>query len=633
MVTSPILPATTVPFSLSSSVQAMVDSGVWHDFLIDGVPFLLMPSGDDPYVRDVPEGRRDQFDNSQEAGEQSFAQWWLRSQGSFHGGAGQRVLDADPRSAEVTRTRFDESVYADVWTPGEVSVASSFSSTATDTSALELVVWSGQRRLAKMSGASNEVVFTNLPTPGAPTVVTLGAAGIPQSMCTDGENVFVACDDSIWRVDSAGTALKIATVAFSGPVVLDFAKQRLVLAVGPDLHIVDPDPPVPPVALGVAFHTNPIPAWRYTSAADGPNGIYLSGYSGSLSQVESIGVSESGGTLVLGVPTVQMKLPPDELVNELLFYVNSFFVLATSNGVRVGTFTPYGQPQFGGLSLEGLACHSLAAGSNRVVVGADDSIWWIDLATQIDASPRWATAKWAHALATSPGDHVADVVAFRSGGEDLVCAVTSGTAPILLEQAEYAPFFPAFVSTSWVRFGTVELKQLHYLAVEGRFPLLGGGENPLEITVEASTGESQTVIVPGGRDSYELTITAPPAEAFRLIFRLRNGGLGVERTRLTGFQMKALPRPRRFLTLMLPLSCADSEQDAHGQTVGYDGYARDRLLALEDAAANSRTVTVVDRLTGTSYSAVVERLQFRQAIQPTVTNRMSGTLSLVLRRV
>ena len=58
------------------------------DLLIDRIPFWLAISAQSPYQRETAPFQREQVDQQPEAGEQSLAGWWLRSQMSFHYGAG-----------------------------------------------------------------------------------------------------------------------------------------------------------------------------------------------------------------------------------------------------------------------------------------------------------------------------------------------------------------------------------------------------------------------------------------------------------------------------------------------------------------------------------------------------------------
>jgi hypothetical protein len=73
-----------------------VQSGNRYNYAIGGLPFLSAATPDNPIVRESAPIRKQQFDASTTPGEQSLQGWWLRSQLSFHWGAGE--IFADPRT-------------------------------------------------------------------------------------------------------------------------------------------------------------------------------------------------------------------------------------------------------------------------------------------------------------------------------------------------------------------------------------------------------------------------------------------------------------------------------------------------------------------------------------------------------
>jgi hypothetical protein len=90
------------------------------DVSVNGLPFNLKITPQFPYKRESEQVRKDQFDTSGEPGEQSLAAWWIRSESSFHLGAGIKYYD--PGSDRSTTNRFATSQGVDVWKQGEVSL-------------------------------------------------------------------------------------------------------------------------------------------------------------------------------------------------------------------------------------------------------------------------------------------------------------------------------------------------------------------------------------------------------------------------------------------------------------------------------------------------------------------------------
>ena len=80
----------------------------------------MAPTDQNPYQRETAPYRKDQFDNSREPGEQSLTGWWLRSQSSFHGGAGIKFYD--PSAGESIAYRYLDSQGVNPWVKGQVTL-------------------------------------------------------------------------------------------------------------------------------------------------------------------------------------------------------------------------------------------------------------------------------------------------------------------------------------------------------------------------------------------------------------------------------------------------------------------------------------------------------------------------------
>lgn len=617
--------ASLVPVVFSSQLQAVIDRDVPCDYAINGIPFRIKPDQQDPLVHDLRSSEKEQFDNSQQAGENSFGDWWLRSQGSFHGGQGQKYLDSsDP---EIARIRFLESTAVYPHEPGQLTIAGQLTSTPTGRKLAEQVAWANVDKLAVASNSTNQVYVSTLPGLTGTTTVTLGASGIPTAMTSDGENLYVAIADRIYRINSAGTATHIYDAVFTGPVAMGFAKQRLIVCIANSVYELDPNPLTPPDPLPAAHYVNPSTGYIYTSVSEGPNGIYLSGYSGPKSDVSMMSVAESAGSIVLGPPVVQLRTPPRERIMDVFFYVGSLFALATTNGARVGSFTPYGQPQMGSLLMEGTPARSLTGDGTLIYVGAQDSVWWIDLSTPTDNVGGFAHAKMASGVGSSTTDYVHAIEVYQG----LVYGCTDDGR--LISQPSYAPAAEATLTTSWSRFSTTEPKRLHYVSVEGDFPVVAGIDNILSVTVENAEGDTVTFGVAGGASNFEFSCQGLDAsQAFRLHFTLRDSDTG-HGVLLRSWQMKARPTPPRFPEVTLPLMCNDEEAGVTQEPVGYHGFAKDRLLSLLEFARRSDQVTVQDRILGINYQAELSRVQFRQDVGLGDNGKFGGVLNVVLKQV
>jgi len=620
------VPTFGVPVDLNQAFASAGVSGLTLDVSVDGIPFQLDPDAENPLVWEVREDRREQFENSSEAGEQTFGFWWLRSQSTWHGGAGQTFLDTGTEDPALTRIRFDESFQMDVFSEiGQATPRGSAANTAI-TSALRGVPFmrSGVNKIAVAKGNSDSLDFYNVSPFAFDVNVSLTE---PATNCldvaTDGERLFVAINNKIIRIDEAGVQVDIATLTFTKAVRLVYAKKRLMLAHGKDVYEVDPDPGAPPVALGAGQLKFSVktPNWAFTDIAEGPNGIYLTGYAGLTGQVWMLSETESGGTITLGAGTLQNTLPTGEIPYAILFYVNSLFVLGTSEGARVGSFSPDGRPQFGPLSFDLSGVRALGALGSLVVLGSDVGVYSVDLAT---LTSRAGTYAYAHRHDRTTASTYNSIVTSGSIGNVAIFAVH--TTGIETEAADSS----GWIRTSWMTWSTSEKKRV-YGVVVGAKVLVG----TMTITVETFEGETVSFVVIASDDqtTYDFGVTSlEPSSAYRVKVEFSEG---TDDNFLQSIQLKALPQERRYETVVLPLLCFNYELVSGGREIGYDNFALHRLQALVALARGNETITVTLNDLGASYLAQVRDLQFRQqdGINKKDGRKVGGRANLVLRVV
>lgn len=628
----PIAGDTALPLVLSRQIQQANASGYKLDITIDGIPFLLNPTEKDPWTWEVREDRREQFDNSTEAGEQSFGYFWLRSQSSFHGGAGQEFLDSGSEVQEVSRIRYNTSTQMDVFSKvGSITPRGSVTGTAITSIARAVpFVRSGVNKIAVARSNNDSVDFYNVsPTLAFDTNVSLTeAATVCLDIATDGETLYVAINGKIIKIDSAGVQTDWASLAFSKSVRLAYAKNRLILAHGPELYEV-PTSGGAPGALSFATHgifQHGAPNWTWSSIAEGPNGIYAAGYAGLRGEVWSFAETEVAGTLELGAGIQQFSLPTGEIPYDLFFYVSSLFVLGTSEGARVGSFTPDGRPQFGPLSFDLSPVRAIGAVGTTAILGSDLGVYLLDLGRVVDRSGAYAYAHRHDRLAAEP---YVSIVTTGSVGAPAIYSVTTGR--IESEAANST----GSLTTSWVTFSTTELKKLYYLSIGGRIPDAGAFANDtVAVTVENYEGDTQVFNLGAdpSKTNWEFTVSLNPSIAFRVKFQINTG---TDVNFINSYQLKALPQERRYETVVLPLLLSDREQVSTRRHIGYPGFGMDRLKAMIQTAKNNRTVVVTDTVSNSSFQAQIRDVQFRQehGIAEAPGRKVTGVLNLVLRVV
>ena len=111
-----------IPYTLSNPAGAINFSatGVSYDIAVAGLPFFVQASDDTPYRRVTAQYRKQQYDQTREAGEQSLTGWWFRSQSSFH--LGQGIKYFEPAQDEGLRFQYAESKGVNVWDKGQVTL-------------------------------------------------------------------------------------------------------------------------------------------------------------------------------------------------------------------------------------------------------------------------------------------------------------------------------------------------------------------------------------------------------------------------------------------------------------------------------------------------------------------------------
>ena len=131
---SDISEAIPVPLSNPAGATSYALTGVAYDMAIAGLPFFVNASDDTPYRRVTAQYRKQQIDQTREAGEQTLTGWWLRSQSSFHQGQGINFFE--PIQDESLRFQYTESKGCDIWTRGQVTLLNSVSNVHTVTGAM-----------------------------------------------------------------------------------------------------------------------------------------------------------------------------------------------------------------------------------------------------------------------------------------------------------------------------------------------------------------------------------------------------------------------------------------------------------------------------------------------------------------
>jgi len=224
-----------------------VNTTVNYDIAIAGIPFFIAQNKDHPYKRETAQYRKQQIDQQKEPGEQTLTGWWLRSQSSFHYGAGIRY--EEPVEGETVGYRFNKSAGVDVFNIGRVTLLPDTAINSnitvgsgvvpimiggTDTNGVDLYLTATGSTLQRTTAA------------GATTTLTWGGSGNILAMAQDGANYYVLNATGIYKGPLTGAtngALIFINPSMVGTVttgVLGWAKQRLIAGINNFLFEVTP---------------------------------------------------------------------------------------------------------------------------------------------------------------------------------------------------------------------------------------------------------------------------------------------------------------------------------------------------------------------------------------------------------
>ena len=609
---------------VSTSQNLFVNTSNVYDVAIGGQPFLLASSDKFPYQRQTATYRKQQFDNTKEVGEQTFEGWWLRSQSSFHLGAGINYLD--PYLSENVQFRFNDSAGVDVWTPGQVTMLPA----TTNVFALSDDI--------QMFGAidsldqdcvfvSDDDVLTRIPASGTgATTIPYGGSGSDiTSLTQDGVYYYAANATGIYRGALTGTGATGSIYYQTGDnTVMGFVKQRLVAAIGPSVYEITTATGATGPLVADKRYTHPDADWNWTAIVEGPQAVYASGYRGNNSSIFKFTLSTTGVLPTLTQAVTAADFPDDEHVTALGVYLGTYMLIGTNKGIRVGVLDANGDISYGPLTYEKTnTSHTLSfAFKDRfayaTVTNAIDGksgLIRIDLSQEVEQG-RYAYAK---DLSSGTTGNCRAVAFIGDTGRAAFAVAGSG---VYFEHATNK-ITTGFLDTGFIRYATIEKKYFKLIKPRIATPMFGsiaistktiGGTVNSIITIDSATPAINTDLT--------TNISTPQEElAFRFTFN-RDTTDTTKGPELDGYQVKSLPAVQRARQLTIPLLNFDFESDRYAVLTGHEGRAWERLETLETLEAAGDTVIVQDFTTGEQVNGVIEQLSFERTSPP--DRRYSG---------
>ena len=356
--------AIAVDLGIVSSSAVWENTDITYDTAVGGLPFFYAINDQRPYIRQTAPFRKEQFDNGTEPGEQSLTGWWLRSQSSFHSGAGINFYD--PSAGETVLYRFHESKGVNVWTKGQVTLLRSCTQSHETTGD---IASNGvtQQHLRAIKWSSSEGVLLHdeydvdkIDSSGTVTHFIDYASGTDSpvyAICDDGVTAYWITNTStkktVYKKALTGNSSTANTSMFDeiGTVsnaVMEYVKNRIVMAADNKVY----EFATSAVAMPTAVYTNPSTTHVYTSiTASGP-AIYIAGYNGLTSTIEKFTLNTSGVMPTLTSAITAAELPVGEVCHAIKYYLG-YMLIGTSKGIRIAAVSDQdGSLNYGPLIVE-----------------------------------------------------------------------------------------------------------------------------------------------------------------------------------------------------------------------------------------------------------------------------------------
>ena len=597
--------AIAVDVGVVSSTSIWQNTDIAYDIAIGGLPFILATNNERPYGRKTAPFKKEQFDNTNEPGEQSLTGWWIRSQMSFHSGSGINFFDPATND-ENGHYRFADSRNIDVWTKGQVTLLK-------ETANMSGVTTGTYKLISVMDGATDKVVAWEPTTATIKNYTASGTAvtytdvtGIAQpldtailAVATDGTNLFIADNDHIYTgpisTPAAGYSRYYNTN--SEKVVLGWVKQRLVACIGASVYELTGAKGTHH-ALPTPAYTHPNADWTWTSISESGGAIYVAGYAGGNSAIYKFTLSTGGAMPTLTSGVIAAQLPIGEYVNKIEYYLG-YLMIGTNKGVRAAEISEQdGSINYGPLIIEeSNGVYDFAFRDKFVWVtgsiGGYAGLYRIDLSNEIE------TLRFAYATDTyldSVSGYATSVDFIGNSGQ--IAFTTSGSNGIAVQSATVLST-TGYLTTGNIRYGTLEPKNFKRLLARGNFTF---GSMTLE-TVDSDGNEYDHISYDISVPPVEVTTSNPPTAQEYVAYKFimyRDATDSTKGPTFKGYQAKATIATPRQRLISHYVYCFDEETDKNNSRTGYSGRAYDRIVALESIEENGDIVTWQDLNTGES---------------------------------
>jgi hypothetical protein len=492
-------------------------------------------------------------------------------------------------------------------------------------------------------------------TSGGITSYTMpgGLTGLANTLVDDGTNYYFADKTGIYKGSIANSGVA-ATVLWnvpstSGNYVLGWVKGRLVA--GLDNNVYELAGGSPPTLPTPKF-THQNSAYIFTEISEIQSAILVSGHAGNTtSQIHKFVLDSGGAMPVLTSGVVSAQMPIGEKILSMYAYLQAFVGIGTNKGFRVAQSDSNGNLTYGPLVVQdptGVGVQAIAGYDRFMFIGNQGNKLipqqgWVnppeaastDGLVRVDLSQLTSTGSQPFCNDAMPWDTVAMAYVPATGsavnsianmGQSSFLAFTSGANFYTNRAALKQPV--GFLYTPKIRFNTLEPKHFKYVYMRHQNITDGSidisGQNPnmiLNLIAPGVVGSS----VSASQTPFFISDIGNAQEWFQFKFTLHAGTGSANYTPIfNGYQLRALPGVTRQTIIEIPLLCFDHETDRYGVLHGYDGYAFNRIEAVEAIAASGNVILLQDLNYGVSNLVIVDDYAFEQQSPELAKTSSSG---------
>ena len=383
--------------------------------------------------------------------------------------------------------------------------------------------------------------------------------------------------------------------------------------------------------------------WTWSTVGEAIGAIYLGGYLGEHSSLFKLSVDSSGA---LGTILTAAILPRGEKLLNIYGYLGTYIMMGTNKGARVATSDTNGDITYGPLVYHNEnGVYDFEARDSYVFCANTNGINNNSGVTRINLAQPITLIGYAQPISTGVYARATDV--FANGVTGTVNSVRIFDSPNRVVFTVSGSGVWVENSTTLVESGILRGGKIRYDTMENKAwkrvrvrTLNDVANGDIQVSKIGTTTDTIIQILTEGNSTaadLDLTNAYPdisPDASIKLQL-VRNSTDSTTGPVVVGVAVKALPSPTRARIIQIPLFCYDRESDKTGNMIGYEGYAKERLAALETIEGRGDTVVVQDfNAGGDPIEVVIEQVTFTRS---TPANRnytgFGGIIQLVCRTV